>query len=882
MLELKKITKQYVVADQTVNALNGVDLVFRENEFVSVLGPSGCGKTTMLNIIGGLDRYSSGDLVINGVSTKQYKDKDWDTYRNHRIGFIFQSYNLIPHQTVLENVELALTIAGISKSERRRRAKEMLGKVGLSDKIKNKPSQLSGGQCQRVAIARALVNDPEILLADEPTGALDSKTSVQIMELLKEIAKDRLVIMVTHNPSLAEEYSTRIVRLMDGCVTDDSDPVTEAERQEMQDAAKRTQEKDRDGRGEKKRRAEKTSMAFGTALSLSFKNMMTKKGRTTLVSFAGSIGIIGIALILSLSQGFQTYIDTVEKDTLSSYPVSIEKQTIDYTALLPSISNGEGEVTEPEEGMVYPNSSLTELFGALMGGAVENNISDFKTYLEEYEGLDSYVSAVQYGYDVELSIYGKDAAGKTVVINPSSLFTDFLGSQGAMMGQMTANIWQEMLDNRELLESQYDLLEGSWPNEYNEVVVIVDENNRINDYVLYALGFYDNEEMKEIFDAIVSGEEYELQKDPIPFSDILSKTYKAIYATDLYEKTESGWADKSEDSIYLESKYESAETIRVVGILRPKESAAATAMTGTIGYTKELTEHYIEKINGSAIVREQMENPDVDVFTGIPFEEDDRTLTIEEANFMFEQMVSAMEPQVQTIYRQYWEKLSDEAKIKAMLDSLPSTDATYEGNLEKLQVCDLEKPSKILIYPVDFESKDEVSRIIEEYNQLQREAGKEENIIVYTDYIGLMMSSITVIINAISYVLIAFVSISLIVSSIMIGIITYISVLERIKEIGILRAIGASKRDVSRVFTAETLIIGFAAGLMGIFVTLLFLIPINLVIHALTGLPGLSAVLPLAGGVILVAISMLLTLIAGAIPSRIAAKKDPVEALRTE
>ncbi|MGN1234829.1 MAG: ATP-binding cassette domain-containing protein, partial [Christensenellaceae bacterium] len=813
------------------------------------------------------------------------RDRDWDTYRNHRIGFIFQSYNLIPHQTVLENVEIALTIAGISKSERRKRAKEMLEKVGLSDKLKNKPSQLSGGQCQRVAIARALVNNPDILLADEPTGALDSRTSEQIMELLKEIAKDKLVIMVTHNPELAEKYSTRIIRALDGRIVDDTMPVTEEEKLSLTKALedRREEEAAELKRTGKKKKKEKTSMSFRTALSLSFKNMLTKKGRTTLVSFAGSIGIIGIALILSLSSGFQTYIDTVEKDTLSSYPVQIRKQEIDYSSLLAGMNGNNGEGEDREDGYVYSDETMTELFKAMMGGLVENNISDFKKYIESNDALEEYVSAIRYGYDVELKVYGKDAAGKTVVINPSNLFEEYLGAMGTTMGNMTANIWQEILDNQKLLESQYELVQGSWPNDYNEVVIVLNENNEINDYILYSLGFYDNEEMRELFNAIIRQEDYELDMKPISFDEVLAKRYKIFYATDAYEKQADGtWADRSDDSIWLENKLASAEEIRVTGILRIKEGVTGTALQGTIGYTSDLTKHYIRKINESEIVREQLADPDTDVFTGIKFNTEGQTLTIEEANALFEERLASMSAEQQVLYRQYWAAMSDETKINTMLGMLPTTDATYEGNLKKLQVTSLDEPSSIYIYPLDFEAKDKIESIINTYNAEQRAAGKEENIITYTDYIGLMMSSITTIINAVSYVLIAFVSISLIVSSIMIGIITYISVLERIKEIGILRAVGASKKDVSRVFTAETLIIGFAAGILGVGITVLLCIPINVVIYALTGIAGLSALLPWVGGVALVLISMALTLISGSIPSRLAAKKDPVEALRSE
>ena len=883
MLELRQITKQYQIADQTVDALKGIDVVFRENEFVSILGPSGCGKTTTLNIVGGLDRYTSGDLVINGISTKQYKDKDWDTYRNHRIGFIFQSYNLIPHQTVLENVELALTIAGLSKAERKQRAKQMLEKVGLSDKLNNKPNQLSGGQCQRVAIARALVNNPDILLADEPTGALDSKTSVQIMDLLKEIAKDKLVIMVTHNPDLAAEYSTRIIRLLDGMIVDDTKPVSEEEYSLLlKEQEEKIAQKQADGKG-KKVKKEKASMSFMTALSLSFKNMLTKKGRTTLVSFAGSIGIIGIALILSLSSGFQTYIDNVEKDTLSSYPISITKQTIDYASMLSGITGDGAGGEHPTDDKVYPNQALSDLFQTMVKGMTENNLGDFKTFLQdENSGISEYISAVQYGYNIDISIYGKDEKGQTMIVNESQMMSDLLGNTALAMqaASLTRNIWGEMIDNQELLDSQYEVIAGSWPRKYNEVVVVVSENNEISDFVLYALGFYDQSTMKEQFDALMNGEEYEYNPQPISFDDVLHKTYKMIFNTDLYEysKNKGIWMDRSDDPTYLESIYEKAEDLHVSGIIRQKAESTSGAITGTIGYTSSLTRHYIDKVNDSAIVKAQKANPDLDILTNKEFPEE---MTIEEAEDFFEKGLSTMSPEAAEFAKRYWDTLTDSQKITTMMQQVYS-DSSYEGNLAKFQVVDVDHPSSIQIYPVSFEAKDNIAAIIDSYNDAQREEGHEENVITYTDYIGLMMSSITTIVNAVSYVLIAFVSISLVVSSIMIGIITYISVLERIKEIGVLRAVGASKLDVSRVFTAETLIIGLAAGAMGIGITLLLNIPINIIIHALTDIAGLSAILPWQGAIALIVISMVLTIISGSIPSRIAAKKDPVEALRSE
>lgn len=901
MLELRKITKEYKVAEETVHALKGIDIVFRENEFVSILGPSGCGKTTTLNIVGGLDRYTDGDLVINGVSTKQFKDKDWDNYRNHRIGFIFQSYNLIPHQTVLENVELALTIAGLSKTERRKKATEMLEKVGLGDKLKNKPNQLSGGQCQRVAIARALVNDPDILLADEPTGALDSKTSVQIMELLKEIAKDKLVIMVTHNPELAEQYSTRIIRLLDGEVVDDTMPVGEDEYKVLNDAQNARLEVKKQEAKEKKTKKEKASMSFGTALALSFKNMLTKKGRTTLVSFAGSIGIIGIALILSLSSGFQTYINTVEKDTLSSYPIQITKQTIDYASLVAGMQGGEGQEHDKDD-VVYPNQGLSNLFQTMMKGMVENNLSEFKGYIEEKNtGFSEHVNAIKYSYGIDINVYGKDVKGETILVNESDMMKELFGnlgggssggsmgglSSGGSMGglsSLTSNIWSEMLDNRELLDSQYEVIAGRWAKSYDELVVVVNERNEISDYVLYALGFYDRDDMREQFNALLMGKDYTYDPQPISFEDVMAKTYKAVFPSSLYEKQADGtWKNKADDPAFLDKIMNDpslTEDLKITGIIRKRPDATAGSVGGTIGYTSALTRYYISKVESSAVVKAQRDNPEVDIFTGQKFPTQIK-ITIEMANAMFNQYLKTLSEEQATFYEQFWSAQSDEQKLK-YIESMMVSDSTLEGNLKKLQVIDLNNPSSIQIYPKSFEEKDLIANMIDDYNKAQREAGKEENIITYTDYIGLMMSSITMIVNAVTYVLIAFVSISLVVSSIMIGIITYISVLERIKEIGVLRAVGASKKDVSRVFTAEALIIGFASGAMGIVVTLLLNIPINLIIHSLTDIAGLSAYLPVVGGIALVLISMLLTLVAGSIPARIAATKDPVEALRSE
>ena len=852
MLRLENITKDYITGDSKVEALKGITLQFRKSEFVSILGQSGCGKTTLLNIIGGLDRYTSGDLVINGRSTKEFKDKDWDSYRNHSVGFVFQTYNLIPHQTILSNVELALTLSGVSKTERKKRAIKALEEVGLGEQINKKPNQLSGGQMQRVAIARALVNDPEIILADEPTGALDTKTSVQIMEILKKISKDRLIIMVTHNPELAEKYSSRIIKILDGKITDDSNPYNKEE-EEKEDRTTKANSK--------------VSMSFLTALSLSLNNLMTKKGRTILTSFAGSIGIIGIALILSLSSGMQTYINRVEEDTLSSYPITVQEETIDISSMMTSFM-GTNEETEHEEGKVYSRDIVNDMLSTISTKIQSNNLEEFKKYLDdENSEINSYVNAIQYSYNLDLNIY-KENEEEIVQVNPSQIFSK-LGMED-MENMMIAetDVWQELLDNQELLQSQYDVLAGKWPENYNEVVLIVDENNEISDYTLYALGILDQDELEEKHEKIQNGEEVEdVEQKEYTYEELLNTKFKVLLNTDYYEKDEDIWIDKSEDDEYIKEKIKDAEEIEVVGIIRPSEGTVATAMSGAIGYTKDLKEHVINEVNDAEIVKEQKENPDINVFTGTEFPEDT------DADFDFSSLTEEQ--------RMYMASLSEEELANLMQQYTENASATYEGNLEKMGVVDLDNPSSISIYPKDFESKDQIATAIENYNQKQRDDGNEENVITYTDLVGTMMSSVSTIIDAISYVLIAFVAISLVVSSIMIGIITYISVLERTKEIGILRSIGASKKDISRVFNAETFIVGLGAGLLGIIVTLILNIPINMIIKAVTDIGGLAS-LPVAGGIILVVISMLLTVIAGLIPAKMASKKDPVEALRTE
>ena len=868
MLQLKNITKDYISGDSTVHALKGISINFRKSEFVSILGQSGCGKTTLLNIIGGLDRYTSGDLIINGKSTKQFKDKDWDAYRNYSIGFVFQSYNLIPHQTILSNVELALTISGASKKERRERAIKALEDVGLKEQIHKKPNQLSGGQMQRVAIARALVNNPDIILADEPTGALDTKTSVQIMEILKEISKNKLIIMVTHNPELAEKYSSRIIRILDGVITDDSDPY-EQEINPQTDKIKR-----------------RTSMKFFTAFRLSLNNLMTKKGRTILTSFAGSIGIIGIALILSISNGVQNYINKVEEETLSSYPITIQESTVDMSSMIQNFMGESSESSENyEDGKIYSTDIMNEMISTLSSKMESNNLKELKQYIETTENdIKSYSNAIQYNYNLNLNLYKEDTTNGVVKVNPSTVMNalgmgDMIEAQQnsslnnmfgtSSMSMSNTDVWQEMLDNEELLHSQYDVIAGTWPKAYNEVVLIVNENNEISDYTLYALGLKDQKELEEKWKAVKNGEEVpETEQTSYTYDELLNLSFKLILNSDYYQKQNNVWIDKSEDEEYMKEKLQNAESIKVVGIIKQNEQSVATGMSGGIGYTKELKEYVINKSNESEIVKEQKENPNINIFTGMEFPTDNETSEFNYNNLTQEQKLAL-------------NNLNNEEMVELMEAYNENRNASYENNLQKLGAIDLDSPSSINIYPKDFDAKDKISSAIESYNQKQRDEGKEENVINYTDLVGVMMKSVSNIINTISYVLIAFVAISLIVSSIMIGIITYISVLERTREIGILRAIGASKKDISRVFNAETFIIGLISGLIGIGVTVLLTIPINSLIYKLTGV-AVNVSLPAVAGVILVVISMILTIIAGLIPAKMASKKDPVEALRTE
>lgn len=978
MLKLTDIVKDYEVGNDVVHALKGISIEFRKNEFVAILGPSGCGKTTLLNIIGGLDKYTSGDLSINGKSTKQFNDADWDSYRNHSVGFVFQSYNLIPHQTVLANVELALTLSGVGKAERRKRAIDALNKVGLGDQLNKKPNQMSGGQMQRVAIARALVNDPEILMADEPTGALDSATSVQIMDLLKEVAKDRLVIMVTHNPELAEKYATRIVRCLDGEVISDSDPyVYNAE--EEKNAEKKIL-----GR-------KKTSMSFFTALSLSLNNLMTKKGRTILTSFAGSIGIIGIALILSVSTGVQTYINRVQEDTLSSYPITINAQEVDLTSMLTSLmsANQENQSETHELDAVYENRIMSDLMDALSRTETrENNLEKFKEFLENSDEIKEYASSIGYVYDTDMNVYVTDADGNIVksdVLDLISRLYSELGvtaSSSTLSSYMQMDAWQELLSGMDgelinpLMKEQYEVVSGRWPENYDEVVVAVDENNEISDVMLYALGLKTMDQILDDMDAAASGEGDTIEEQSWSYDDILGLDFRIILNCDKYQKSGDGYIDATTTEAGLKYLYESDNSIKVkvVGIIRKSDNAVSSFLNGAVGYTSALTDYILDRVSSSELIAMQKENPDVDVLTGLKFpvegeepSEDEikaavdewsaslseqekavaytqilsvpsdeylsagieqfrQNLTPEsEDEMLLQEIMSQTQMDEQTI-RSYIEQMDEEEKegymtqiisaavaqqyaaqaqeqlgaytteqLAAMYDATPLTteqysyvyenllpatvsDSTYEQNLKLLGDVDKGSPSSIYIYASTFEDKDNISDLITTYN----ESAADEDQISYTDYVKLLMSSITTIINAISYVLIAFVAISLVVSSIMIGIITYISVLERTKEIGILRAVGASKRDISRVFNAETMIEGFVSGALGIIITLLLLIPINIILHSLTGIQILSAILPVGGAIILVAISIILTLIAGLIPSGIAAKKDPVEALRTE
>ena len=1008
MLELKNIKKDYPAGNDVVHALKGIDLQFRRSEFVSILGPSGCGKTTMLNIIGGLDQYTSGDLIINGRSTKDFNDRDWDTYRNHSIGFVFQSYNLIPHQTVLQNVELALTLSGVSKHDRRERALKALKDVGLIKQVSKRPSEMSGGQMQRVAIARALVNNPDIILADEPTGALDSETSVQVMDILKEISKDRLVIMVTHNPELAEKYSTRIIRMLDGELKSDSAPLSEKELQVEMINEKSAREEEG--------KAKMPSMSLGTSFSLSLKNLMTKKGRTALTSFAGSIGIIGIALILSISEGLSGYIDAVQEETLSSYPLTIQQEETDMSSLMETFMGINSTEVDHEKDAVYTKPAIYEIINALNNlETTENDLKSFKNYLEtewhdqESEtGLNESINGIQYSYDLDMQIYTENVDGEIIKSDSEELLTELAAKymdmdMSSMMnmadetgiasvrnnmmsmasgGAVSMNLWQEMLPGKDgepvsdVLKDQYDVIYGDWPNEYNEIVLVVDENNELDDVTLYALGLESEENMAEIIEGAVNKEDIEFKNNSWSYKEICDMEFRTILNSECftYDENTGLYTDLRESTAGLQYLYKNGIPLKVTGIIRPAEDVSAPMLSGTIGYTSELTEYVIENAKDSDAIQAQLEDPSIDILTGLPFSENTGNLsdeeketelkaylenlneagkaeayikikgipTEEELEAAVSQTMAGMERDdiettlIQALTEQmgmseddikgYLEDMDDEEltdlfeqmvteQIKAQyaqvaqqqMASMPTaqlamaltaeidtytieqcaqyydevmvfSENTYEGNLNQMGYLDLESPSAINIYAATFDDKEVIEDAIEKYNEDKDEVSK----IKYTDYVGIMMSSVSTIIDAITYVLVAFVAISLIVSSIMIGVITLISVQERTKEIGILRAIGASKKNVSNMFNAETVIIGFASGVLGVIITCILCIPINAVIHKLTGIMGLNAHLPVQAAIILVLISVLLTLISGFIPSRSAAKKDPVVALRTE
>ena len=888
MLELKQITKDYQTGDTRVRALRGISVTFRDREFVSILGQSGCGKTTLLNIIGGLDHYTTGDLVINGRSTKSYRDRDWDTYRNHSVGFVFQSYNLIPHQTVVANVEMALMLSGVGRAERRRRAEEALARVGLGDHLNKKPNQLSGGQMQRVAIARALVNDPEIILADEPTGALDTATSVEVMEILKDLSRDRLVIMVTHNPELAEQYSSRIVRIQDGQLVDDSRPCVDERLTDEQIQSHAVADAKKG----------KRSMGFASAIALSFTNLMTKKGRTFLTAFAGSIGIIGIALILSLSDGAQNYIKETEESTMGSYPLSIQETSVDLASLMGSMMGASADNAQANtSGEVESKDLVNDMVTSVAEGANENDMASIKAWLDTNpDNLDDYVTDIQYAYDTPLNVYRADTSDGAVQVNPATVM-DALGismgsTQTEMMSSMSGtggssyDVWTPLLDNADTWERDYDVVAGRMPESWDEVVVYVDKNDRISDYTLYALGLLNQDDLRGMMADVIAGRDVEkTEQTSYTYDDLMSLTFKLLPESAKYaEQADGTWADMSEDDAYMTDAVSSADTVRVVGIVRPSADNDETNW-GSVLYTPELMQHLVEENSAGAAVAAQQASPDTDIFTGVPFPDDvDEEMTIDDIETMIAQMPEAQGQQISAYVDQMRENgMSDTEIASAFQEQLADTssNATYDGNLDKLGVASLDEPYSIQIYPVDFDAKERVDQIIEDHNTDMENAGRDDEVIQYTDIVGTLMSSVTSIVNSLTYILIAFVAISLVVSSIMIGIITYISVLERTKEIGILRAIGASKKDVSRIFTAETFIIGLVSGLLGVGITVLLDFPVNAIIYQVAGVENLAAV-PVGPGIALVVISVALSFIAGLAPSRMAAKKDPVTALRTE
>ncbi len=855
MLQCKNIMKDYVSGDEIVHALKGVSLSFREHEFVSILGQSGCGKTTFLNIIGGLDHYTSGDLIINGKSTKDYSDKDWDTYRNHQVGFVFQSYNLIMHQSVLSNVELALTLTGVNKEERRKRAIEALNKVGLSDQIHKKPTQMSGGQMQRVAIARAIVNNPDIILADEPTGALDSATSVQIMEILKEISKDKLVIMVTHNPQLADEYSSRIIRLKDGTLISDSNPFNEQEMNVDTSVLKRP------------------DMSFKMACSLSLNNLMTKKARTFLTSFAGSIGIIGIALIMSLSHGMQSYIDQMENDTMASYPIEIQTNSSDMSTLMTTMMGMKKKTEEHTDSKIYSRPYVEDVLESL-SSSKKNNLSAFKSYIESSKGKEfrKTAKAIEYDYNLNLQVYNENTDSGLVQVSPNGLLdklgmSDMMSIQSQFMDSsaMTNDqVWLSLPESKKLRDDEYQLVEGKWPTNYNEVALEVDENNEITDYALYSLGLLDQDELVKNYQKILNGETDKISKtnlESYSVDDILNLKFRLVLNSDLYQKVNGLWINQSENESYMQDVVSKSPEIKVVGIIKPSESTVSQPTMGGVYYTKAMEEYVTSKTENAQIVKEQKTNPNINIFTQTEFASGQK---MSMSNLTNEQMMQLS-------------SMSQEELMNYMNTYNENINATYDSNLTKLGVVDYSNPTKISLYASSFDGKEKLSDLITSYNKKQTKS----NVITYNDFIGTMLSSVTSVVNIISYVLIAFVSVSLIVSSIMIGIITYISVLERTKEIGILRSIGASKKDITRVFNAETFIVGLISGVLGILITLVLNVPISVVVENMTGVSHIAK-LPVNGAIFLIFIDLVLTILAGLIPSKIASKKDPVEALRSE
>ena len=890
MLELKGITKDYPSGDTVVHALKGISVAFRDQEFVSILGQSGCGKTTLLNIIGGLDHYTRGDLIINGRSTKSYQDRDWDTYRNHSVGFVFQSYNLIPHQSVIANVEMALLLSGAPKADRRARAEAALAQVGLAEQMHKRPNQLSGGQMQRVAIARAIVNDPEIILADEPTGALDTETSVEVMEILKRLSQDRLVIMVTHNPQLAEEYSDRIVRIRDGEVTSDSRPVdAEAESLTPEQIQEHAVADARKG---------KRGMSYLSAIQLSFNNLMTKKGRTFLTAFAGSIGIIGIALILSLSDGAQNYIAETEETTMGSYPLTIQKTAVDMASMM-SAMMGTGDTTgEAPKGTAESKNIVTDMVESIGGGATENDMKAIKQWLETNPGdINDLVTDIQYNYSTPLNVFKDDTSAGAVQVNPATVMNALgISTSGSTQTQLMSSmastgqgydVWSELLSSKKAVDRDWKLVDGRMPQAWNEVVIALDEHGRISDYTLYALGMLDQSDLKGMMRNVLAGKKVEGAKETsYSYDELMKLVFRLVPESSKYQKREGGtWKDMSEDAAFMKSAVAAGEQVHVVGVVRATGDAGATvARYGGVLYPASLMKHMVETVAASDVVAAQKADPGTDIFTGYPFSDTaSATMSLDEIESMVGMMGGEQATQAQAYIDQMRAQGSSDEEIAAAFSKLMSSqtdDATYDGNLEKLGAASLDDPSVIQIYPVDFKAKEQIDTLIDDYNKDIKAAG-EGSEIQYTDIVGTLMSSVTSIVNSLTYILIAFVAISLVVSSIMIGIITYISVLERTKEIGILRAIGASKRDVSRIFTAETFITGLVSGLLGVGITVLLDFPVNWIIEAVAGVRNLAAV-PAGAGAVLVLISVALALAAGLAPSRMAAKKDPVTALRTE